>query len=131
MPAWLSEDWVAASGPALSSAGALGDATGVVAVEVGGAGGGTYWREWVAGVPVRGGVGKPEEPADLTLGLTATEAHAFWLGEWSASVAFMRGELKTAGDNALLLALLAGLARPEVAASLAAVEALTGGPKGS
>jgi hypothetical protein len=126
MPAWLSEDWVAASGAVLTSdVDVFGDATGVVAVEVGGADGGVYWREWAAGVPVRGGVGKPEELADLTLGLTAAEAQAFWRGEWSPSVAFMRGQLKTAGDNALLFALLASVSRPKAAALLAEVEALT------
>jgi hypothetical protein len=118
MPVWLSEEWVDATGAALSALGAFGDATGVVAIEVGGADGGAYWREWAGGLPVRAGVGKPEEPADLTLGLTSAEAHAFWQGEWSPSVAFMRGQLKTAGDNALLFALLAGVARPEASAAL-------------
>jgi hypothetical protein len=120
MPAWLSQEWVEASEKALSAIGAFGDATGIVAVEVGGADGGSYWRQWASGVPLRSGVGKPEEPADLTLGLTSAEAHAFWRGEWSPSVAFMHGQLKTAGDNGLLFALLATASGSRAAAALAA-----------
>ncbi len=132
----LDEAWVEASGAALAAGGAWGAATGVVAVEVGGADGGAYWREWAGGVPVGGGVGKPDGPADLTLGLTEAEARAFWRGEWRADVAFMRGQLKTAGDNALLLTLLAAAARPSAVAAIAAVAALGGagafgGPGGS
>jgi hypothetical protein len=115
---------VVASGDLLGGGGSVADgATGVVAVEVTGPGGGSYWREWAAGALVRSGSGKPEGPADLTLGLGAPEARAFWRGEWSPSVAFMRGELKTAGDNGLLLALLAAAARPEHAKLWSVVDA--------
>jgi hypothetical protein len=126
VPVWLSEEWVSFSGELIAaSPRPAGDATGVVAVEVSGSGGGSYWRRWTSGVPAGNGVGKPDEPADLTLGLTVAEARAYWRGEWSPSVAYMRGQLKTAGNGALLLALLAASAGPEWAGICQAVEAAT------
>ena len=102
-------------------------ASGLVAVEVSGPGGGSYWRRWEDGVPRSGGAGKPGETPDLTLGLPAEGARAFWRGEWSPSVAFMRGQLRAAGDMTLLLALLAATARPEVGEALRAVDAEVSG----
>jgi hypothetical protein len=110
--AWLDEAWVAASGDALAAPGAAtSGATGTVAVETTGSGGGTYWRRWVDGVPVAGGSGKPPGPPDLSLTLLDADARAFWRGEWSASVAFMRGRLKVSGSMGVLLPLLAASER--------------------
>lgn len=112
---WLSAEWVEATTAALGShPGLAGEASGLVAVEVTGAGGGEYWRRWEDGVPLAGGAGKPADAPDLKLSLPVADAEAFWRGEWSPSVAYMRGELKTEGDTGLLLALLAAGARPSV-----------------
>lgn len=125
---WLSDEWVRATGEALSGRSVTADgASGLVAVDVAGSGGGSYWRRWEDGVPRSGGAGKPAEPADLTLGLPAADARAFWRGEWSPSVAFMRGQLRAAGDMALLFALLATTARPELSDVLRAVDAEVSG----
>jgi hypothetical protein len=110
--AWLDEEWVTASGEALAAPGAgAAGATGTVAVETTGGEGGTYWRTWADGVPVAGGSGKPPGPPDLSLTLPDADARAFWQGEWSASVAFMRGRLKVSGRMELLLPLLAASER--------------------
>jgi hypothetical protein len=108
--AWWDEAWVTASGEALAEVGAAG-VNGTVAVEATGSGGGTYWRTWADGVPVAGGSGKPPGVPDLSLTLPDADARAFWQGEWSASVAFMRGRLKVAGSMEVLLPLLAASER--------------------
>lgn len=59
--------------------------------------------------------------ADLTLTLTAAEATAVVAGELDPSVAFMRGRLKTSGDNGLVLRFLAATAAPAFGPWLAAV----------
>jgi hypothetical protein len=61
----------------------------------------------VEAVPAGGG--DPE----LTLTVTSGDAAAMARGEMAPSVAFMRGRLKTAGDNGLLLRLLAATNRPD------------------
>lgn len=50
--------------------------------------------------------------ADLALTLPAAEAAALLSGGLAPSVAYMQGRLKTAGDNRLLLAVLAATASP-------------------
>jgi hypothetical protein len=50
--------------------------------------------------------------ADLSVRLTAAECDAVVAGTCSPSVAYMRGRLRTAGDNRLLLAVLAATATP-------------------
>jgi len=57
--------------------------------------------------------------ADLTLTLSPDDARSVHHGELAPSVAFMQGRLKTAGDNALLLRVLAWTATPDFEASLA------------
>jgi hypothetical protein len=81
----------------------------------------------VDGRPVEAVAGGGPEP-DLTLTLPAAEAGAIAAGTLDPSVAFMRGRLKTAGDNGLLLAVLAAAAAPGFAAWLHSV---TGGAAGS
>jgi len=125
---WLGEEWVRATTEALSERAPKADgASGLVAIDVAGKDGGSYWRRWEDGVPRAGGTGKPDEPPDLTLGLPVDDARAFWRGEWSPSVAYMRGQLRAAGDMTLLFALLAASARPEVADVLRSVDAEVSG----
>jgi hypothetical protein len=60
---------------------------------------------------------------DLTLTLPSAEAGAIVAGALDPSVAFMRGRLKTAGDNGLLLGVLAAAAAPGFGAWLDGVTA--------
>jgi SCP-2 sterol transfer family len=53
-----------------------------------------------------------EDEADLTLTIGTDEARLVREGELAPSVAFMRGRLKSTGDNALLLRILAWSATP-------------------
>jgi hypothetical protein len=125
MADWPDESWVLASGEALAAAAPHpGGVSGTVAVEV--VGGGPYWRTWVDGVPVAGGAGKPAAPADVTVTVIAADARAFWAGEWSASVGFMRGRLKMSGSMAVLLPLLADSERWGGEGPLSVVAALPG-----
>jgi hypothetical protein len=61
-----------------------------------------------------------EGEADLTLTIGTDEAGLLKDGELDPSVAFMRGRLKSTGDNALLLRILAWSATPAFAEALAA-----------
>lgn len=119
----MSDEWVRATGEALSGRASADGASGLVAIDVAGSDGGSYWRRWEDGIPRSGGAGKPGETPDLTLGLPVEDARAFWRGEWSPSVAYMRGQLRAAGDMTLLFALLAATARPELADLLREVDA--------
>jgi hypothetical protein len=60
-----------------------------------------------------------EGEADLTLTIGTDEARLVRDGELEPSVAFMRGRLKSTGDNALLLRILAWSATPAFADELA------------
>lgn len=85
--------------------------TGTVALVVsGGAQGvGPFVARLVDGRPVEIRVESPGQ-VDLTLTLTAADAGAVLDGSLAPSVAFMQGRLRTAGDNGLLLGVLAGTA---------------------
>ena len=61
--------------------------------------------QWSGGKPGPVITGCEGEP-DLTLTLSPEDANLVLSGELAPSVAYMRGRLKTAGDNALLLGLL-------------------------
>ncbi len=112
---WPNDGWVDASADALD----LGDFTGVVQVAVPGAPGGEfrYHRTFEKGRVTGGGVGPAPDPA-VSLTLPVAEARSVLAGELDPSVAFMQGRLKTAGDNGLLLELLAGWSSPAGRASL-------------
>ena len=69
---------------------------------------------WADGRPVDV-LDSPPAVADLTLTLAAEEAGAVALGQLTPSVAYMQGRLKTAGDNRLLLAVLAATTTPAFA----------------
>jgi SCP-2 sterol transfer family len=60
----------------------------------------------------------PSGEPDLTLSLSPADAEAVRRGDLAPSVAFMQGRLKTAGDNALLLEVLAWTATPAFAQAL-------------
>lgn len=61
-----------------------------------------------------------EGEADLTFTIGTDEARLVKEGDLDPSVAFMRGRLKSSGDNALLLRILAWSASPEFSEALAA-----------
>ena len=65
---------------------------------------------------------------DLTLTLSPADAELVKQGRLSPSVAFMQGRLKTSGDNALLLRVLAWSATDAFAPALAAWSAPTAAP---
>ncbi|MHB1931019.1 MAG: SCP2 sterol-binding domain-containing protein [Acidimicrobiales bacterium] len=91
-------------------------ATGTVALSLPGHPGGdvVVAAAWVDGRPVEVLDDPPAAPA-LTLTLPAEEAEAVARGRLTPSVAYMQGRLKTAGDNRLLLAVLAATATPAFA----------------
>jgi hypothetical protein len=123
MPAWLSDEWVAASGEAVDLAAPL-DATVEVAV-LGVAGGDVrYHRSYKGGRVVAAGPG-PAGAADVTLTLPEGEARDVLAGRLDPSVAFMQGRLKTAGNNGLLLELLAAWSSPSGKASIVRIRELT------
>lgn len=66
------------------------------------------WSEAGPGPVEQGWEGEP----DLTLTLAPADAQAVRDGTLAPSVAFMQGRLKTAGDNALLLEVLAWTTSP-------------------
>jgi len=73
---------------------------------------------WSVTGPGAGNQDGPAEP-DLTLTLSPADAELVRQGALSPSVAFMQGRLKTSGDNALLLRVLAWAEGPDLAAALA------------
>jgi len=102
-----------------------GAATGVGAAPVPDAGqaapalaaGGQWSCQWGAEGP--GPVGHGTEPGegepDLSLALSPQDARLVASGKLAPSVAFMQGRLKTSGENALLLSVLAWTATPAFA----------------
>lgn len=74
---------------------------------------------WSATGPGPASEGCPGEP-DLTLTLSPADAVLVSQGRLAPSVAFMQGRLKTSGDNALLLRVLAWSATDAFAPALAA-----------
>ena len=76
-----------------------------------------YSCRWEAGRPgplVSGCEGEP----DVTLTITPQDARLVKEGQLAPSVAFMQGRLKAAGDNALLLQLLAYSTTPAFTSAL-------------
>jgi hypothetical protein len=75
---------------------------------------------WSADSPGAVAPGNPEGgQADLALSMSPADAELVGRGELAPSVAFMQGRLKTTGDNALLLRVLAWSATPAFATYLA------------
>lgn len=73
-----------------------------------------YWSPEGPGPLSTGSEGEP----DLTLTLSADDAQLIKEGLLKPSVAFMQGKLKTSGDNALLLRVLAWSATPAFSLAL-------------
>jgi SCP-2 sterol transfer family len=96
--------------------------TGTVALVVTGteAGEVTSTLVWEDGRLVAATPGAPADPA-LTLTLPAADGRAVLAGELEPSVAFMRGRLKTAGDNGLVLGVLGATQGAPLRAWLAGV----------
>jgi putative sterol carrier protein len=99
----------------------------VVQVTVtGGAGGDVrFYRRYEAGRVTTSETGAAAAP-DVALTLPLGDARDVLEGRLDVSVAFMQGRLKTAGDNGLLLELLAGWSSPAGEASLAHLRAAAG-----
>ena len=83
-----------------------------------------YWLAWEDGRAVDGGPG-PDPSAEVQLTSPAAVAAELASGAVDASAAYMQGRLKTAGDQAALLRLLALTATPEYGAALRELEAAT------
>jgi hypothetical protein len=98
--------------------------SGTVALTVAasGPGGHQVTLRWGDGRLVDASEGPPSD-ADLELTLGRDDAAALLAGELDASVAFMRGRLKTAGDNGLVLDVLEVTTGPGFAAWLDAARA--------
>jgi len=80
----------------------------------------------VDGRPVGADTDAGPDP-ELTLTLPSGDAGAIGRGTLDPSVAFMRGRLKTAGDNGLLLGVLAATADPGFGPWLTGLVAAGGG----
>lgn len=65
-------------------------------------------------------VAAPEGEPDLTLTIGTDDARLIMQGQLEPSVAFMQGKLKSSGDNALLLRILAWSATPALAKAISA-----------
>jgi len=103
----LSDDWLAAWVGAGRKPGASGTVQVVVSGDAGGAGGVGPWAVRVDdGVVAEVASGPATEP-DATLTIAYDDAIAIADGALDPAVAFMRGQLKTAGDPGLVLDVLA------------------------
>ena len=107
MPAWLSEEWLAATNDVAGLVPA--DLSVTMQVTVSGLSGGDvrYHRIFQGGRAVGAAMGAAPDP-HVALVVPADQARAMLRAELDPSVAFMRGQLKTVGDSAAALALLAG-----------------------
>jgi len=123
MPAWLSDEWVAASGEAVDLGTPL-DATVEMAV-LGVAGGDVrYHRSYRGGRVVDAGLGPAGAP-DVTFTLPQADAREVLAGRLDPSVAFMQGRLKTAGSNGMVLEVLAAWSSSSGRASIVRIRELT------
>jgi hypothetical protein len=117
---FLSEDWVALQRELSAALPARPGASARVQYTVTGAPGEVvYWLAWEDGRVVDGGLGldPAAEVMLITPRVLATELAA---GRVEPSVAFMQGRMKTSGDQAALLRILAVTATPEYEAAVVA-----------
>jgi hypothetical protein len=128
MAEWLSKEWLEEMAALASSRPPVPGANGTISVTITGgpAGDAAYHWSYRDGVPGEGGVGAVAD-ADLVLTMTSPDAQQVTSGEVEPSVAFMRGRLKAAGDNGLLLGWLASTGTdPEAYAAWLANEGAIG-----
>jgi putative sterol carrier protein len=111
---WLSDEWFEASRRLATGLPGRPGLDGRVQLEVTGGPDGDVRAFWeiAGGRSTAGGTGPVEHP-DLTLTAAWDVGAAIGRGELDPSVAYMRGTLKAAGDNRLLLGLLELAATPE------------------
>jgi hypothetical protein len=123
---FLSQGWLDAQRDAGEGLPARPGATGTLQVTVTGAPAGdvTYWLRFEGGRLVDGRLGPapaPEVEAVAPFALAAELAD----GDGDPAPAFMQGRMKVAGDQALLLRLLAVMGTPEYGAAARALAART------
>jgi SCP-2 sterol transfer family len=117
---FLSEDWVSLQrelGAALPPR--PGVSARVQFTVTGAPGEVVYWLAWEDGRVVDGGLG-PDPAADVMLTTPRALAAELAAGRVEPSVAFMQGRMKTSGDQAALLRVLAVTATPEFEAAVLA-----------
>jgi hypothetical protein len=117
---FLTEDWVALQRELGGALPARPGASARVQHTVTGAPGEVvYWLAWEDGRVVDGGLG-PDPAADVMLTAPRALAAELAAGRVEPSVAFMQGRMKTSGDQAALLRVLAVTATPEFEAAVLA-----------
>jgi putative sterol carrier protein len=111
VPEWLSEGWLKEVAAMASGRPAVAGANGTVSVAVTGGPSKEVSYHWSYrdGVPGDGGIGAAPD-ADLALTIPYADARDIAAGEVEPSVAYMRGRLKSTGDDGLLIGLLASTA---------------------
>jgi SCP-2 sterol transfer family len=117
---FLSEDWVSLQrelGAALPPR--PGVSARVQFTVTGAPGEVVYWLAWEDGRVVDGGLG-PDPAAEVQLVTPRALAAELAQGRVEPSVAFMQGRMKTSGDQAALLRVLAATATPEYEAAVRA-----------
>jgi hypothetical protein len=117
MAEWLSEEWLEAVSALADERPPLAGASGTVSMTVADGRkvhGGYHWS-YKDGAP-SGGAPGPAGGADVVLTISTEDAKAVADEGIEPSVAFMRGRLKTSGDNGLLLQWLASTATDDYAA---------------
>jgi SCP-2 sterol transfer family len=117
---FLSEDWVSLQrelGAALPHR--PGVSARVQFTVTGAPGEVVYWLAWEDGRVVDGGLG-PDPAAEVQLVTPRALAAELAQGRVEPSVAFMQGRMKTSGDQAALLRVLAATATPEYEAAVRA-----------
>ena len=126
MTDWLSPEWVSASSAALRPWPGAVPVTPPVILSVTVTGGPEgdvrYERRWGTDTDATG------EERQLALTIPAPDARAVLTGDLSPSVAFMRGRIKTSGDAAAVLEVLAATADTSFPEALARVRNVTNLP---
>jgi SCP-2 sterol transfer family len=117
---FLSEDWVSLQRELGAALPPRPGASARVQFTVTGAPGEVvYWLAWEDGRVVDGGLG-PDPAAEVQLVTPRALAAELAQGRLEPSVAFMQGRMKTSGDQAALLRVLAATATPEYEAAVRA-----------
>jgi putative sterol carrier protein len=120
MAAFLGNGWF----EAITADAPGADDLGIEIVVLGAPDGDVKWQVEVAGGKVSAAAG-PRPGAEVALTVPYDDMVAILRGELQPSVAFMRGTMKTAGDQGALLVVLAATATPEFASQRESVAAAT------